>query len=146
MKRIIGLTMFLAIAVLALSTPLQAQDLDAAMRSFANAWRRNDSKAISALIAREGASIETDAGRFGPLGARQAAAILRTLFGDRETTDVRTRQSQGVGGTPEKGFAELIWMSRAPETTEKLRVVVFVEFVQESDREWRITRIRLIQP
>jgi hypothetical protein len=138
--------MFLAIAMLATSTPAPAQDLDAAMFRFTSAWRRNDSKAISALIAREGVSIETDAGRFGPLGARSAAAILRTLFGERETTDVRTRQFQGVGGQPQKGYAELIWTTMAPATTEALRIVVFVEFVQEDDRQWRITRIRLLQP
>lgn len=145
MKRIIGRSMFIALAILATSAPASAQDMDVAMYRFASAWRRNDTKAISALIAREGASIETDAGRFGPLPARQAAAILRTLFGERETTDVRTRQFQSVGGTPQKGYAELIWTSVAPETTEALRLVVFVEFVQESDREWRITRIRLLQ-
>jgi hypothetical protein len=138
--------MFLAIAMLATSTPAPAQDLDVAMYRFAGAWRRNDFKAISALIARDGVSIETDAGRFGPLGARSAAAILRTLFGERETTDVRTRQFQGVGGQPQKGYAELIWTTMAPATTEALRIVVFVEFVQEDDRQWRITRIRLLQP
>lgn len=146
MKRIVGLTIFLAIAMLATSVPAQAQDLDVTMYRLANAWRRNDSKAISGLIARDGVSIETDAGRFGPVGARSAAAILRTLFGERQTTDVRTRQFQGVGGSPQKGYAELIWTTRAPETTEALRIVVFVEFVQELDREWRITRIRLLQP
>jgi hypothetical protein len=144
-KRIIGLVAFLAIAVIATPVPASAQDMDVAMYRFASAWRRNDSKAISALIAREGAFIETPAGRFGPLGGRQAAAILRTLFGERHTTNVRTRQLQDVGGTPQKGYAELIWTSVAPETTEALPIVVFVEFVQESDREWRITRIRLLQ-
>ncbi len=146
MKRTIGLTIFLAIATLATSAPAAAQEMDVAMYRFANAWRRNDYKAVSALIAREGVSIETEAGRFGPLGARQASAILRALFGDRSTTDVRTRQFQTLGGTPQKGYAELIWTTMAPATTEALRVVVFVEFVRENEREWRITRIRLMQP
>ena len=138
--------MLLAIALLAAATSARAQEMDVAMYRFANAWKRNDTKAISALIAREGVSIETDAGRFGPLGARSAAAILRTLFGERETTDVRTRQFQGAGGTPQKGYAELVWTTMAPATTEALRIIVFVEFVREDDREWRITRIRLLQP
>jgi hypothetical protein len=145
-KRVIGLTVFLAIAMLATSTTATAQEMDIAMYRFANAWRRNDYKTIVTLIARDGLSIETDVGRFGPLGARQASAILRTLFNERSTTEVRTRQFQSVGGTPKKGYAEVIWTTMAPETTEPLRIVVFVEFVFESEREWRITRIRLMQP
>lgn len=134
----------MAIAIMATSGAAHAQDLDGAMSRFASAWRRNDYKAIAALIARDGASIETDAGRLGPLGPRQAAAVLRGLFSERNTTQVRTRQIQDVGGNPQKGYAELVWMTMAPATTEPLRVVVFVEFVQESDREWRVARIRLL--
>jgi hypothetical protein len=134
----------MAIAIMATSSAAQAQDLDGAMSRFASAWRRNDYKAIASLIARDGASIETDAGRLGPLGPRQAAAVLRVLFSERNTTQVRTRQIQDVGGNPQKGFAELVWTTMAPATTEALRVVVFVEFVQESDREWRVSRIRLL--
>ena len=144
MKRLLRHTFLVALAIMATSTAAQAQDLDGAMSRFASAWRRNDYKTIASLIARDGASIETDAGRLGPLGPRQAAAVLRTLFSERNTTQVRTRQVQDVGG--QKGYAELVWTALAPATTEALRVVVFVEFVQESDREWRVSRIRLLQP
>ena len=144
MKQVIRRTILLAIALVATSTAAQAQDLDGAMSRFAAAWRRNDYKAIAALIARDGASIETDAGRLGPLGPRQAAAVLRVLFSERNTTQVRTRQLQDVGGNPQKGYAELVWTTMAPATTEPLRVVVFIEFIQESDREWRVSRIRLL--
>lgn len=146
MKHAIRLLICLAIALLAASTTASAQELDDAMVRFTSAWRRNDYKTISTLIARDGASIETDAGRLGPLGARQVAAVLRVIFNERSTTQVRTRQFQGVGGSPQKGYAELIWMTMAPETTEPLRIVVFVEFILEQDRDWRVTRIRLMQP
>jgi hypothetical protein len=145
-KYAISLVLLLVTAMLATPAPAPAQDLDVAMYSLANAWRRNDYKVIATLIANDGVSIETDAGRFGPLGGRQAAAILRTLFGERATTQVRTRQFQAVGGNPQKGYAELIWTTMAPETTQPLRIVVFVEFIREQEREWKITRIRLLQP
>ena len=116
------------------------------MSRFSGAWRQNDDKGIAAMIAREGATIETGEARLGPLGARQAAAVLRSLFEGRDTRSVQTRQMQDVGGTPQKAYAEVIWTTLAPETTQPLRVIVFVEWVLEQDKQWRITRIRLLTP
>lgn len=139
--RIAGL---LALIVMAAAAQAHAQQLDGVMKQFSGAWTRNDEKAIAALIARDGASIETEAGRLGPLGARQAAAVLRILFDERMTREVRTRQTQSVGGTPQKAYAELVWTTVAPETTQPMRIVVFVELVLEHERYWRITKIRLL--
>ena len=144
MVKLIRWLTLMAIAVTISAARAQAQQLDGVMKHFTAAWTRKDEKALAALIAREGASIESDAGRFGPLGARQAAAVLRTLFDERSTVDVRLRQTQTVGGNPKKAYAELVWMTLAPETTEPIRVVVFVEFVLEQERTWRITKIRLL--
>lgn len=144
MLNAIRMVTVLAIALTASAERVHAQQLDGVMRNFTAAWSRKDEKAVAALIAREGASIESDAGRFGPLGARQAAAVLRVLFDARSTVDVRLRQTQQVGGNPQKAFAELVWMTLAPETTEPIRIVVFVEFVLERENTWRITRIRLL--
>lgn len=141
----IRLLTLVAAATATLAPRAHAQELDGVMRSFTSAWTRKDERAVAALIAREGASIESDAGRFGPLGARQAAAVLRVLFNEKSTVDVRTRQSQTVGGNPRKAFAEVVWTTLAPETTEPVRIVVFVEFVLEQERTWRITKIRLLQ-
>ena len=132
------------VATMTVAEHAHAQELDGVMQQIAGAWTRNDEKSLSRLVARAGASIETDAGRLGPLGSRQAAAILRILFDERATQDVRTRQAQAVGGTPQKAYAELVWTTMAPETTQPVRVVVFVELVLEQDRYWRITKIRLL--
>ena len=105
------------------------------MSRFSGAWRQNDDKGIAAMIAREGATIETGEARLGPLGARQAAAVLRSLFEGRDTRSVQTRQMQDVGGTPQKAYAEVIWTTLAPETTQPLRVIVFVEWVLEQMRD-----------
>jgi hypothetical protein len=116
------------------------------MSRFSGAWRHSDDKAVASLIARDGATIETSSGRLGPLGPRQAAAVLRALFEGRETRNVRTRQMQDVGGSPQRAYAEVIWTALAPETTQPMRVVVFVEWVVDEDKTWRITRIRLLTP
>jgi predicted flavoprotein YhiN len=145
-KNAIRLIFLVALATAANAAQVYAQHLDAAMSRFSAAWRQSDDKAIASLIAREGATIETTDGRLGPLGPRQAAAVLRILFEGRDTRGVRTRQMQDVGGTPQKAYAEVIWTTLAPETTQAMRVVVFVEWVLEHDKQWRITRIRLLTP
>lgn len=144
MTRTIRIAGLLAVALTATATRAHAQQLDIVMKQFAGAWTRNDEKVIAALIARDGASIETDAGRLGPLGARQAAAVLRVLFDERATRNVQTRQTQSVGGTPQKAYSELIWTTVAPETTQPMRITVFVELVLEYERYWRVTKIRLL--
>ena len=140
-------TLFMAALALGLfAVPARAQQLEQVMRQFAGAWRDHNDKALAAMIARDGASIETPAGRLGPLGPRQAAAVFRMLFEERATQNVSTRQVQEVGGTPQKAYAEVIWTSTMRETTQSSRVIVFVELVREQERNWRVTRIRLIVP
>ena len=145
MKRSIYLASVMAVAILATASQSHAQNLDGALRHFTNAWNRNDEKAISQMIARDGASIDLPVGgRLGPLSGRQAAAVLRVLFEEGITRDVKVRQLQSVGGEPEKAYAELVWTTVAPETTQPIRNVVFVELVRESEKLWRITKIRLL--
>ncbi len=114
------------------------------MNRIAGAWRQNNDKAIAALISSDGASIETGSGRLGPLGPRQAAAVLRMLFDERTTQEVSMRKIQEVGGDPPRAYGEVVWVALRPQTTQPTRVVVFVEMALEQDRNWRITRIRLI--
>jgi hypothetical protein len=140
----IRLAVLLALAMTTTAGRAHAQQLDAVMSRFVGAWRHNDEKAVAALIARDGASIETEAGRFGPLGARQAAAVLRVIFEANATRGVRTRQMQDVGGSPQKAYAEIIWTALPLETTQQLRFIIFVEWVLEQDKYWRVTRIRLM--
>ena len=80
------------------------------------------------------------------VGDPARANILSTLFDGRDTRNLRTRQMQDVGGSPQRAYAEVIWTTLAPETTQPMRVVVFVEWVLDQDKTWRITRIRLLTP
>ena len=146
MKHAFRLMMLVTVAMLATAARAHAQQLESAMSRFSGAWRQGDDKAVANMISREGATIETSDGRLGPLGSRQAAAVLRTLFDGRDTRNLRTRQMQDVGGSPQRAYAEVIWTTLAPETTQPMRVVVFVEWVLDQDKTWRITRIRLLTP
>lgn len=125
------------------TTDVHAQRLDDIVDIIAFAWSHGEARALVAMGARDGIYIETPDGRMGPLGVRQAAAVLRKLFDDRETISIRPGMTQVVGGSPRRAFSEITWITRAPDTTQQERLTVFLELVLENDR-WHITQIRLL--
>jgi hypothetical protein len=136
-----GALMALA-AVLVLALPGSAQDLQQALERAAAALHRGDASGLARLAANGGISVDVDGRSVGPLGARQAAAVIRRLFEDRESVGVRTNMSRGVGGDPPRAFGEIAWTTRTRGTTIPERATIFVAFVHEDD-QWRITEIRL---
>ena len=134
----------LLVALLLLdAAPARAQRLDDIVEIIAFAWSHADSRTVVAMGAREGIKIEFRDARMGPLGARQAHAVLRRVFDERETVSIRPGMVQTVGGTPRRAFGEFTWISRMPDTTQSEHLTVFLEFIYEGDR-WRITQIRML--
>jgi hypothetical protein len=124
--------------------PVAAQDLTPALRRVADAWHEGDARAVAALGAEAGISLDVDGSTVGPLGSRQAAAVLRRVFGDRESVSAAPRVSRTVGGDPARAFGEITWTTRARGTTIPERATLFVAFVREGGA-WRITEIRLMR-
>lgn len=133
-----------AVCLLALAARAHAQDLDQVLDNFAAAWARGDAGAIARLAARNGLSIDLGGSPVGPLSPRQAAALLRRIFEDRETVVIRAGMAQVVGGDPPRAFGEVAWATRSRGTTIPERATVFLALVRE-DGHWRITQIRLLR-
>lgn len=142
MRRRYIIPLLVTIALLRASDA-RAQRLDDIVDIVRFAWSQSDAKAVAAMSARGGVSIETREGRLGPLGTRQANAVLRRLFEERETVSMRIGRTQVVGGSPRRAFSEITWIARAPDTTEPERITVLLELVQEGEN-WRITQIRML--
>ena len=135
----------LAFALLAAgAVRVRAQELEQVLDRFASAWARGDAAAIASLVSRTGISIDVGFGAVGPLPERQAAAVLRRAFDDRETTVVRAGLAQVVGGTPLRAFGEIVWTARSRGTTENEHATIFLALVRERDG-WRINQIRLLR-
>jgi ketosteroid isomerase-like protein len=130
--------------LLAGAGPAAAQDVSGSLARVAAAWQRGDAAAITALGANAGISLDVDGRTVGPLAARQAAAVLRRVFEDRESVGVRITMSRIVGGEPARAFGELAWTTRARGTTIPDSARLYIAFVHEDDR-WRITEIRLLR-
>lgn len=122
----------------------QEADLDQVLSRLAASWARGDAAALAALGARAGLSLDVDGEPVGPLAPRQAAAVLRRIFEERETITLRHGMAQLVGGTPLRAFGELAWVMRAHGTTIPERATIFLALVREDD-DWRITQIRLLR-
>jgi hypothetical protein len=130
--------------VLVSARAASAQELDLALDRIAAAWHKGDAAAITALAARAGISIDSDGNPVGPLGPRQAAAVLRRVFDDRESLGARNIMTRDVGGEPARAFGEIGWTARAKGTTIPERATIFVAFVRE-DGAWRVTEIRIMR-
>jgi hypothetical protein len=128
----------------AAAAPAAAQmpSVDAALERVAAAWGRGDAAAVAAHAAAGGVAVQVGVGSPAPLGARQASAVLRRLFDDRETVALRTGMTRVVGGRPARAFGEFAWTTRVRGTTVPERATVFIAFVLEDDG-WRITQVRM---
>jgi ketosteroid isomerase-like protein len=135
-------TALLALLLAMVPRSAAPQDLDAAVAQFTAAWARGDVSALTAAAARGGVSLDVDGTPVGPIGTRQASAVLRRVFDGRETVDVRAGMAHVTGGSPASAFAEIAWTNRARGTTIPARNTVFVAYVREDGR-WRVTQIRL---
>lgn len=131
-------------ALLLAAAPAHGQDLQQVLDQAAAALHRGDAGALAQLAAGAGMSVDVDGRAVGPLARRQAAAVIRRLFEDRESVGARTTMSRVVGGDPPRAFGEINWTLRVRGTTIPVRSTIFVALVREGEG-WRITEIRLLR-
>jgi hypothetical protein len=144
MRRAVLALALLSGCLFAAPRPAHAQDLGALLDRIASTWHRGDASSLMSLAARGGISVDIDGRSVGPLGQRQAAAVLRRVFEDRESVNARTSMSRVIGGDPARAFGAINWTTRARGTTIPEHSTLFVAFVLEDGR-WRITEIRLMR-
>lgn len=121
-----------------------AQEIEPTVDRFVRAWSRGDADAVAALAAHDGLVVELHGDAVGPLGGRQAAALLKRVLDDRETLSVRREAAQGVAGEPPRAFTEISWRSRMKGTSIPETFRVFLALVRE-DGGWRVTQIRILR-
>ena len=141
MTRALSVTLF---ATLLFLHSASAQNVQSVVDRLAEFWARGDAASVAALSARDGISLNLDGRTAGPLAARQATALLRRLFDERETINVRMMQPQMVGGQPPRAYGEISWMMRSRGTTIPDKTSVLISLVLEDGR-WRVTEIRFVR-
>jgi ketosteroid isomerase-like protein len=104
--------------------------------TVAGCWTRRDADGIAELLSRDGVALHLFDESHPAAGVRQARAALAELF--ERGGSARITRVEELGGSPQRGFAELAW------DAQSLRYVVFVGFVREGDG-WRIAEIRVLR-
>jgi hypothetical protein len=130
--------------LLAARAELYAQDADGFMARVATAWRKSDAEAVSMLGDPDGISIEVEGRHVGSIAPRQAAAVLRRVFADRETVKAIAGPARTMPGNARRAYAEIVWEHRVRGTTQPMKVYVFIAAARDG-AAWRITEIRLLQ-
>jgi hypothetical protein len=137
----------LLLFALAAPSPAAAQrdndDLQSTFRAVANAWARQDPSVVVRHIAPGGVSIDASDGPMGPMGERQAIAMLRRIFSAGQTVSVQTGMLERVGGQPPRAFGSITWVTRPEGTQVPVRRTVYFG-LELTSAGWKVSEIRLI--
>jgi hypothetical protein len=111
--------------------------------SIARSWSRGDADGVLSTASEDGVRLQLLGGGSGRQSRRRAAAVLRRLLAENEGGRAGAGMVSVVGGSPPRGFGELLWQNGAPGTPGVVRTVVYLGFRLEDGR-WRLNEIRLL--
>lgn len=131
------------------AAPLAAQEggAEEALRdlvgSIARSWSRGDATGVLTSSSEEGVRLQLPGAGSSRSSPRRAEAVLRRLLSEADGGRASAGMVSVVGGSPPRGFGELLWESGSPGTPGLVRTVVYLGFQMEDGR-WRLTEIRLL--
>lgn len=120
--------------------------LDDVAAAFEWAWREAHVDRIRDHLAPPPQRIRIQLGpsQHTGLTRRQAAAALGNVLEARRAGHSELEQVIVAGGTPERGFAEVVWSSVPAGTSQRVTYTVYVGFLR-MEEEWRVTEIRVLR-
>jgi hypothetical protein len=122
----------------------RVQPLEEFVRQVARLWAAGDAAALLEYLPADGRIFLDIGDGSGSVQGRHAAAALRALFAERETTSARPTRVTIAGGRPLRGFGEIAWSSRSRGMSQPQNSVLYVGTVWEGDG-WRIRELRLLR-
>lgn len=135
----------LALAAVVVPAPLPAQepDLDSAARALARAWSSGRAGAMSGALAEDGVRVALLEKDYGTVDRRNAIAALESFLEQHEVSNVHLARASEVGGSPDRGFAEIRCDAVARGTSEVLTYTLFAGFARTDDA-WRVVELRVL--
>lgn len=107
-------------------------------------WASGDAGGIANLAPADGRMVlDVGGANGGAVQARHVAAALRALFTDRENVSVRPTRVTVAGGTPMRGFGEIVWVSRSRGVTVPRSATVYIGMIWEAGA-WRVHELRIM--
>jgi hypothetical protein len=120
------------------------QALSQAALAFALAFASGSGDRLSGSLANGGIRLHLhEAGHTG-LSTRQAVASIREFVRGYEDAAAIVMRAASIEGSPDRGFAEVMWEGRVSGTSQGVRRTLFVGLMRESG-EWVVDEVRLLR-
>jgi len=126
------------------SLPSSRQELEATARRVAALWGAGNADGLLGLLSSDGVRVTLGRSAHSNVSPRQAVAAVKDFISGHRSENSRVTRVQEVGGSPARGFAEVLWNTYAQDTSEPLSMTLYLGFVQEGGN-WRVSEIRLLR-
>jgi hypothetical protein len=121
------------------STPLES-----AAVGFAQAFALGSEDALGKLLWSEGIRLQlAGSGRAG-LSARQAVASLMEFLRPYDRNRTLVSRAAPLEGSPDRGFAEVLWTARAVGTSDEVTSTLFLG-LRRDEGDWKIDEVRILR-
>lgn len=120
-----------------------SNELEAISLRFAQAVRTGSATEIQAFLAQGGIRLQLDGPAHTGISSRQAVASLREFLRGFDQTRTILSRASPVDGSPNRGFAEVLWSGRAAGTSDEVRRTLFIGLVRDAV-DWRVDEVRML--
>ena len=121
-----------------------SNQLEAASLNFARAIASRTRGDLLELMAEGDVRLRLDGPSRAGISARQAAAALTDFLRRFDGGQAILSRVSSVDGSPDRGFAEILWSGRAVGTSGEVRRTLFLGLMRGGS-SWRVYEVRLIR-
>ena len=123
--------------------PREDPALMGAVEDLTRAWARGNAEGVAAHFAPGGVSLKLDGPVRASVAPRQASAALREFFRSYEGGGIRLVRAAPLVGTPDRGFAEILWAAPVSGTSQSVQRSLFLGLFFDGEL-WRVDELRLL--
>jgi len=111
---------------------------------FAGALASGSGDRLASVFASGGIRLHLgDQGHVG-LSSRQAVASIREFLRGYEGGQAVVTRAARIEGSPDRGFAEVLWSGRVSGTSQGVRRTLFVGLMRDAG-QWRVDEVRFLR-
>ena len=132
------------LAVRADTIRVASNPLEVASLGFARAVARASGGDLQRFLVADGIRLQLDGLAHNGISSRQAVASLREFLRNFDDGQTFLSRAEPVDGSPDRGFAEVLWSGRAAGTSDQIRRILFLGLFREQGN-WRVDEVRLLR-
>ena len=122
---------------------IATNELEEASLGFARALSSDADGDVEWLLSPAGIRLQLGGPARSGVSPRQAAASLRGFIGGFDDEQAVLRRTSPVDGSPDRGYAEVLWSGRASGTSDEIRRTFFLG-LSRSAAGWQIDELRVL--